>query len=430
MFWLYNLVLTLTSPLWVTFMILRSRKRKPAPNWQERQGQIEVNLPAAGKRIWIHAASVGETIAAVPVVRELKATDPTCVVFFTVTTSSGHQTATDQLVKTGLIDQLSYFPIDVLRFVLAGLTRVRPDVVAIMETELWFNFLWGAKTMGARTVLINGRLSDRSFDRGRWVRFFYQSMLPKLDRVLVQTEVDAERFKFMGAASAEVLGNTKYDEADQSQPITKETARELLGIPMNATVIVVGSTRGSFEQEWVVQALAPFMADDNLWVVHAPRHVETADALAALAESTVGTAARRSKNESGRYLILDTYGELGWAYSSGDIAIIGGGFDRLGGQNLIQPLASGLPVIRGPHFQNFAAVAAQAEREGLTRTAATPDEIGQTVRELLDNPERRLEMGSKARAFVEAQRGAAKRYALEILAEAVRTTVKRRQPKA
>lgn len=166
MFWLYNLLITFTSPLWVPVTVLRSRKRHLRPNWKERQGDIEVKLPAEGTRIWLHAASVGETLAAVPVVKELRKQQPNCVIFFSVTTSSGHQTATDHLVKTGLVNQLSYFPIDVLRFTLAALTRVRPDVVGIMETEIWHNFLWSAKTLGSRCVLINGRVSDRSFSQG------------------------------------------------------------------------------------------------------------------------------------------------------------------------------------------------------------------------------------------------------------------------
>ncbi len=410
MFLAYNLLIILLSPLWVPWMLIRSRRRAEGPNWGERMGnyghiQIEKDKPA----IWIHAVSVGEVMAVLPILRQTRALLPGHHLVLSVTTSSGHHTAREHAVD--LYDSLVYFPIDVPRFQLSAMMRIRPDVVAIMETELWFNFLWAAKALEAKTLLINGRISDRSFKRSRFVAFFYKALLSKMDRCLMQTEQDQARISALGASSAEIFGNCKFDQAVDGLDADPAWWRESLGLPSGVPVIVIGSTRGEEEEAFVGKALEGM---DQVGVVWAPRHIERADALEALMVKTFGSCARRSRNESGRFVLLDSYGELAKVYSVADIVIIGGGFADHGGQNLLQPLAHGKPVLHGPHMQNFRDVTQAALELGASRECDHPQALREAIKDLLAHPETSRAMGEEGRAFVESNSGASRRYALAI----------------
>jgi len=179
MIWIYNIFLSLGSLIWVPWMIWRAKRRKEGVDWKERSGDYKIKLQKGVPRLWLHAVSVGEVVAAMPILREVRTLAPDLEIVLSVTTSSGHQTARDK--AEGLFDHLVYYPIDVYRFVLAGLVRVRPSVVAIMETELWMNFLDAAHNMGIKTLLVNGRISDRSFPRASKFRFFYHDLLTRMD---------------------------------------------------------------------------------------------------------------------------------------------------------------------------------------------------------------------------------------------------------
>jgi 3-deoxy-D-manno-octulosonic-acid transferase len=413
MFWVYNLLLTLAAPFWVPWMLIRARRRGEQPNWKERCGDLPI-LPRKGeRRLWLHAVSVGEVIAALPILREVRARDPELKIVLSVTTSSGHQTARDR--AEGLFDHLVYFPIDVARFQLAALTRVAPETVAVMETELWFNFLWAAKAVGAHTLVVNARLSDRSFPRARRAAFFYRALLAHVDRVLAQSETDADRFRALGARSVEVFGNCKFDEALQGSDADPSALRAELGIPSDALVVVIGSTRGAEEEAFVLHALRALAPAP--WIIHAPRHLERVTELAAAVRAAFGSVALRSRAETGPYLILDTYGELARLYAVADVAVIGGGFANLGGQNLIQALAHGKPVLHGPHMQNFRDVAALAAQAGATRVCATTDELRAVLATLLRSAAERERMGAAARQLAESSRGAAARYAEAMIEE-------------
>lgn len=415
MFLLYNLLLTLFSPFWVPWMLLKAQQRKERPNWAERQGRFDIPRRGDKHRIWVHTVSVGEFVAATPILKAMRQALPNHEILVSVTTSSGHQTARD--AEPGLYDYLVYFPIDVARFQLQAMQKVRPDVVAIMETELWMNFTWAAKAMGARTVLINGRISDRSFPRSMKLRGFYRALMKNVDLCLTQTEVDAERLRSLGAAEARVVGNSKFDQAVQGLEANRKEWQAKLGLDTAKPTLVIGSTRGEEEEKFVLQALK-IVGFNRLNVIHAPRHLERVDAMSALVVEATGTVALRSKAETGPYMILDTYGELSSVYSAADFVIVGGGFSNLGGQNIIQPLAHGKPVLHGQHMQNFRDVAAMADSAGAALVCATPEELAQAIQRLLDEPKTRTEMGKQATQLVRRNIGASKRYAALIAEEA------------
>jgi 3-deoxy-D-manno-octulosonic-acid transferase len=416
MYLVYNILFTLLAPLWVPWMWWRTKQRKESPNWTERQGNYEKSLPKkpkGEKRIWLHAVSVGEVVAARPILEEFRKQTPNAKIVLSVTTSSGHQTAREKL--EGLFDYLIYFPIDAARFQLRAMQWVRPDVVAIMETELWFNFLWAADVFDTPVYLVNGRSSDRAFARSMKFRWFFQAMLKYVKSCLVQTETDKKRYESLGASSAEVFGNTKFDEAAGISLADSSQWKQELGIPADKQVVVVGSTRSEQEESWVLDA---YFKNSNAVFVHAPRHLETAPRIieAFNKRNNQGKViGSRSKKESGDYIILDSYGELGAVYSVADLVIIGGGFDTLGGQNLIQPLALGKPVLHGQNMFNFRDVAAASVRDGASVICATSEELGQKVQELLNETIKRNQMGQAASRLVHDNLGASERYAKQIV---------------
>lgn len=416
MFWLYNLLIFFTAPIWIPWMVIRSRRRKEQPNWRERFGDFGFQLQAKTPRVWIHAVSVGEVVAALPILQAIKRAPDAPEIVLSVTTSSGYQTARDRASEW--VDRIVYFPIDVPLFQFGGLTRVRPRVVAIMETELWFNFLYAAKLLDATTMLVNGRISDRSFPRSRRLRFFYKSLLRLVDRCLMQTPTDADRIQALGARpeSVAILGNCKYDQALLAPKKSAEQWRKELGIESDQRVIVIGSTREPEEDELVISALQRVLGP-GVTVIYAPRHLERADAIAALWESKIGTPmARRSQKETGPVLLLDTYGELGEVYQLAHVAVIGGGFAPTGGQNLIQPLGLGVPVLHGPHMQNFAEATRAALNSGASRECSDAESLAQALSELLKDPDVHGRMSEAARAMTQSSLGASQRYADAILA--------------
>ena len=415
MFLLYNLLLTIFSPFWVPWMLLKSRQRSERPNWDERQGRFDIPRRGDKHRIWVHTVSVGEFVAATPILKAMRKALPNHEILVSVTTSSGHQTARE--AEPGLYDYLVYFPIDVAKFQLLAMHTVRPDVVAIMETELWMNFTWAAKAMGARTVLINGRISDRSFPRSMKLRGFYRALLKNVDLCLTQTEVDADRLRALGAGETRVVGNSKFDQAVQGLEANREEWQAKLGLDPSKPTLVIGSTRGEEEEKFVLAALTT-VCFNRLNVIHAPRHIERVPNLSTLVQEATGGFALRSKGETGPYLILDTYGELSSIYCVADFVIVGGGFSNLGGQNIFQPLAHGKPCLHGEHMQNFRDIAAMADSAGAAMVCRTPEELARAIQNLIEDPKSRAEMGKQATALVQRNIGASARYATLLAEEA------------
>lgn len=422
---LYNLLLILTAPFWSAWMWWRTTQRKPAPDWNERLGQYSLPRPTKERpRVWLHAVSVGEVMAARPILRAIRERSPEAEIVLSVTTSSGYQAAQDGPKE--LFDYVIYAPIDVPRFVLNAMARVRPQVLAIMETELWMNWLWVARQWRVPTLLLNGRISDRSFPRSMRIRPFYAALLKFLDRPLMQTATDAERITRLGAKDAQVFGNCKFDEAAAGET-NPEKWRAELQLNAENPVVVIGSTRGEEEEAFVVAAFRDARLS-HVQFVWAPRHLERADAIAERLQGLGVAVGRRSQGTYERFTLLDTYGELGDVYAVADVAIIGGGFANFGGQNLIQALAKGAPVLHGPHMQNFRDVAEMAGREGAALVCETPDDLAQMLVGLLADESQRTKMSTQARALVERNLGASARYA-EAIAEALATAEPKTAPR-
>jgi len=410
MIWIYNILITLLSPIWVPWMLLRAKRRAEPVDWKQRTGNYAISMDRERPHVWIHAVSVGEVMACLPILTELRNQWPEAEIVLSVTTSSGHKTAQDKTSE--LISHLVYFPIDVPRFVMQAMVKVRPDVVAIMETELWMNFLWSAKSFDATTMLINGRISDRSFRRSEKIKFFYRSLLQLLDDCLMQTDRDRERIVALGAANAQVVGNCKFDQAAAAAAKDPSDLRQELALDPGTPLVVIGSSRGEEEEKLIASALETVTT--KVQVIHAPRHLERVPEIIEQRQGAGKPYALRSKGESGPYIILDTYGELDTVYALADVVVIGGGFANLGGQNLIQPLAHGKPVLHGPHMQNFRDVADAALDAGASTMCGDAATLARAIDDLLQDGARRQQMSESARQLVASNVGASARYATAI----------------
>lgn len=387
-------------------MLLRTRRRSLSPNWLERMGWYDISPSPAEERLWLHAVSVGELFAARPVLRELRNHIPSAKIVVTTTTSSGYALA--QTFLGNEADCVFYFPLDIPFFCLRALLKVRPRVVAIMETELWMNFLHSAKLVGARTFLINARISDRTFRRARWLRFFYKRCLQYIDYCFAQSEQDAERLRFLGKDSVVVMGNTKYDDRVEAGMIDW---RKELQMQEDEKLIVVGSTRTEREDDLVLQALKGL----NVRVLFAPRHIERASLIVQRAQNYGFDAGLRSKGENHkRLVVLDTFGELASAYPFAYLAVIGGGFEPLGGQNVIQPLSVGCPVLCGEHMFNFKQPVEEALEVGALQIVSDAWELRAAIERLLADPQERQRRGEAGKQLVERHKGSARRLAGEM----------------
>jgi len=412
----YNLFLLVTSPLWLMYLLWRVVVRgKSREGWSQRLGGLPVS-PQGRRVIWVHAVSVGEVIAALPLLQALREELPNHHLLLTTLTPTGNATARQHLGK--LIDAVSYLPIDLPFAVQRALRRVHPDALIVMETELWPNLLMMAYRRGARTFIANGRLSDRSFPTYKRFRWLFAQVLRCVDAICVQSEEDAKRFCAIGAPPdrVQVVGNTKFDQAVVgAQDVDADRLRRDLGLPPNAPVLVVGSSRAPEEEGMIATAYHRLRERfPNLCIVWAPRHVERAEAVAdALKEKGFRPWLRTqgTPDVPQEQIVLDTFGELGKVYAVGDVAIIGGSFVPLGGQNLLQPLAHGKPVVHGPYMHNFRDVAALARQAGVAWAANSVEDLMRHVSRLLEDGHLRAEVARRARALVTEQQGASRRIA-------------------
>jgi len=418
----YNLLLALLTPVIFPYLLFRLYSGKEdAAHWSERWGGLPDNVAADTRtpRFWVHAVSVGEVMAAVPVLRELRRRHPDAYILLSTTTVGGREVALKQVPPA---DDVVYYPLDYAPVVKQALRSAQPDVVLLMEWEIWPNFLSAAKRQGATVAVLNGRVSDKGLRRGQRARFFTAPGLAAVDLFAMQSEEDARRAALVGADPARVIaaGNTKFDES-----LTMLTASERdalcadLGIPAGVPVLICGSTRdeadaGAPPEEAVIARAVSRLRErfPNLFLIVAPRHLERADAVAAILEESGMRVRRRSAREplppSGgvNTLLLDTFGELGRAYAVADVAFIGGSLVRRGGQSVFQPLAQGVPALFGPHMNNQRDIAALSAAEGVGFLVADEDAfVTEAARLLAMAPEEKEALARRARALIDRNQG-------------------------
>jgi 3-deoxy-D-manno-octulosonic-acid transferase len=362
----------------------------------ERLGRYAAS--GAAKLVWIHAVSVGEARAAAPLVQALRTALPDHGLLLTCTTAAGRDTLRQIHGPDAL---LTYLPYDLPGAVRGFLRHFRPRLGVLMETEVWPNLLAGCADERVPVLLANARMSEKSA-RGyaRWPALA-RAMFGGLAQVCAQSTADAERLRALGARNVEVTGNLKFDVEPDARQLTAGRAwRERVGRP----VLLFASTREG-EEQLLLQEIS---SKDGPLVVIVPRHPQRFD------EVAQWTDARRTGNEfpdaATKIYLGDTMGEMAFYFAACDVAVIGGSFLPLGGQNLIEALACGAPVIVGPSMYNFA----EATRLALeARAAIQAPDARAALREalrLLEDPARRAQMAAAGKRLCEAHRGATARH--------------------
>lgn len=424
-FVIYNIIsLFLFLPVCI-YHLYRSLSRGRPPAFGERFGFIPCELLGIIKQrpvIWLHAVSVGESIAARPLLKALRARYPGHAILVSNTTETGRSIAAAFPEK----DLCIYFPFDFLPAVRRALDSIRPEVIIIMETEIWPNFTREASRRHIPVILANGRISDRSFSRYLRFSWFFRHALQLFSNLCMQTETDRQRIIAIGAPSERVLngGNLKYDiPFRQVAEEEKKVLRKRYAIPADLTVICAGSTHPG-EEEQVLAAFRELQSErDELFLVLVPRHPERADAVALLLERSGLMYRRRTAlNGSstqlfhgGEVLLVDTIGELMGLYALADMVFVGGSLVATGGHNLLEPASVGIPALFGPHMNNFREIAALVlqYRAGLQIDDAAG--LAQACRTMIADSTLRRSLGQNGLRMMRENGGATERH-LEIIA--------------
>ena len=426
MFFLYEVLLYLvfivTLPVFLFIGILRG---KYLTNFPARLGFHKDR--GAAHDLWVHAVSVGETLAAKSVIAEIRRLRPSTSIVLTTTTITG-QAQARRLYPDA---EVTYFPFDFSFSVKRFLDRYRPRVFAAMETEIWPNVTRLTKERGMRLILANGRISDRSFPRYRLVRPLLRPILRRYERILVREQTDYERFIAIGAPpeSVETTGNVKFDyEPDQTPSEIAPLVEQLIA---GRKVLILGSTMEG-EDEALLPEVERFVRERNAFVIIAPRRAERFEQVAGLLTTTSLRFVRRSGLSGGQtptsvrtgegarpplpdVLLLDTFGELPKMYRYATAAFVGGSLTGTGGHNPIEPAAAGVPVCFGPGMTNFREIASTFLDANAARQVDSASAVIGFAEEMFDDEGQQREMGERGRRTVLQNRGASERTARRIV---------------
>lgn len=427
-FTLYNLLsVVLLLPVCI-YHLYRSASRGRKPAFTERFGVVptDISKKIAGRPvIWLHAVSVGEAIAARPLLKALATRYPGHALLVSNTTETGRSIA----MGFQEIDACIYFPFDFLPAVKKVLRQLKPRAIIVMETEIWPNFTRHAARLGIPLLLANGRISDRSFSRYLTFRWFFRDTLRLFTRLCTQTEVDRERLIAIGAPPERTVrtGNLKYDIPFRHlSGDDVATLREHYSIPAELAVICAGSTHPG-EEEHIIAAYRELTTSrHDLFLVLVPRHPERAGNVSSLLEGAGLGFRRRTELDTtekrpfrgGEVLLVNTIGELMGLYALADMVFVGGSLVPTGGHNLLEPASVGIPSLFGPHMSNFREIAALVLEHRAGIQVNGPAELAGAIRSLLDNPDLARELGRNGLTMMRENGGATERH-LKIIAEYV-----------
>ena len=406
------LVLVALSPY---FLYQALRHNKYVGSLKQRLGYLPVSFNLdADESIWIHAVSVGEVLAVRPLIPELRRRYPKLRLFLSTTTRTGQELARRSVADA---DSVFYFPFDWTFAVRRTLALVKPRLFLMVETEIWPNLLRECRRRGVKTVMVNGRISYRSFPRYRLVRPLFRRVLADIDLFCAQGEETARRLAALGADPARIIvtGSLKFDALEPARMPGRGRERVLrfFRIPAGRPVLVAGSTQRG-EDAAVIRAFNRVRATAggaNALLILAARHPERFDEVERLCRSEGLSTVRRSELPIDREpradaVVLDTIGELAQLYQIATTVFVGGSLVPAGGHNILEPAASGKPIVFGPHMENFAEIADAFLANDAAIQVRTERELEDTIVDLMSDPVRRARLGAAARALVEANRGA------------------------
>ncbi|HEX2951244.1 MAG TPA: 3-deoxy-D-manno-octulosonic acid transferase [Armatimonadota bacterium] len=416
---LYNILLLILSPIAILViiwsLIISDKSRH---GMKQRIGFVAKDtLPHDGKRIWLHAVSVGETVAAKPIWQQMLTVLPTWHLIHSTTTDTGQAQARKAVGEHG---HVIYFPFDFLPCVWLALRRVRPELIVLVETELWPNFLAVAKLLGCRVMVVNGRISDRSLKGAARFAPLYRWMTGNVDLFCMQSEEDAARIIRLGAdpARVTVVGNSKFDQVVTDIPLGEQVLlRNALGLSREEPVLLAGSTHPG-EEEILLRAFRQVKKNcPDARLVIAPRDIHRAQKIEEIIVAHGFTAACRTKitaempSPPDAVIILDTIGELARAYALCTAAFVGGSLVSVGGHNVLEPVALGKPAIFGPQMSNFRDISAIVQRTGVGFQITTAEGLAIQWQRFLTDQQSCHEIVTRAAKIFDEYAGASQRCA-------------------
>lgn len=422
--WFYQLGFVLFG---LGYLAGRRIRGRPLPGIRER---LALYPPLQGERrsggfgpIWVHLVSVGEAVAARPLIEELRRRFPDRGWVITTVTATGRKVA-ESLIRPGK-DHLFYLPWDLAPVVRQALRAIRPAIFLSFETELWPVLFLEMARHGVPIGVVNGRISPAAYGRYLWIRPWMQAVLSDVGFFFTQSPQDARRYAAIGAAKDRiaVTGNLKWDvEIPEPAPgLQPDQLRELLGFANGTCLWTAGSTHPGEERAILAVYLRLQGRFPALRLLIAPRHPERAEEVERLAaglglstirKSRWGEPANRRAGEKAEpVILLDTLGELTAFYGISEVVFVGGSLVPHGGHNLIEPAALSRPILSGPHLQNFQAISESLTGASAMNVVRTEQELENGVARVLQNPGWARELGARARALVDEHRGAARRTA-------------------
>src|SRR5262245_8887555 len=424
---IYSLLLTIIFIALLPYFAYRALvNRKYLSNFRERMGWYPDSFQSGAQpAIWLHAVSVGETLAAQSLVRALRQRFPGHRIILSTTTATGQAVARSQLTEA---DGVCYFPFDWRFCVRESLRTIDPQIVILMESELWLNFLSECKARGIPVLVANGRVSDRSFQRSQRYSFFTSRLYSLVSRFVMQSQADSTRAIRLGAPPERVTvsGNLKYDiersGGTSNIEFMTRSLNETFGL--NGDPLIVAGSTGDAEEEIILDAFEDLRERDgmgNVRLLIAPSHPERFDAVARLLASSKLSFARRSSaggpNNSSRanVILLDTVGELAALYQFASVVFIGGSLIKKGGHNILEPACYAKPIIVGPHMENFREITREfLRRDAVIQLAGDNNqeltcELRDNLIALLKDRSRAREIGENARRAVDENHGATAR---------------------
>jgi 3-deoxy-D-manno-octulosonic-acid transferase len=400
----YTFVLALG--LLVTLPYYLVRFRKYLPTVPDRLGFLK--LPQLSGAIWVHAVSVGEVKAVERLIEQMRGQFPGKPLVVSTSTPAGQKLAQE---RRDIIDHTFFFPIDLRFCVERALQRINPQMVIIAETEIWPNFLRACRNRHIPVVMINGRISDRSFGRYLLVRRWLSRVFADYTIIGMQSETDRQRIEAIGAdpQKVTVFGNLKYDVVDASRPIDATLGRVLQSWEK---VWIAASTMPG-EEELVLAAFEQLrITHRNLKLVIAPRHADRFDSVEEIVNRRGFLCMRRTRleqNSPSAVLLLDTIGELAGTFQYASVVFMGGSLVAKGGHNILEPARFEKAVVFGPHMENFRDIARLFLHGNAAIQIQNGAELAPTIEKLLSNGQLASELGRNARAIVEQNTGATAR---------------------
>lgn len=420
MFLIYNLLSLISLIVYLPWLLFKKGPENRLIYLSERLGISKYT----NADIWIHAVSVGEVIACLPFLKTLKKESSGLKIVFSTTTYTGQKIAGERFLRA---DRIMYMPWDTWLSVNRVVKMIRPKIFLTIETELWPALFRALKNNGSHIVLLNGRISSKSFKGYKCIRPLMKKVLSYVDFLYMQGKIDAERIITIGADEKKVgiMGNFKFDiELNKREPVHWVDGAK-------GQILIAGSTHKG-EEEIILDAYEVIKKNiTDLKLILAPRHPERFKEVEEILEKRRLNYIRRSEinqesTVSGQWsiatgngqratvhsfpdiILLDTIGELSEIYSKATVALIGGSLLPFGGHNILEPAYWGIPIVFGPHMDNFP-FSNEFLREGAALMVKDSRDIATAINDLLENPEKANQMGQKTKAIIDNNTGAVKK---------------------